>query len=64
MAYIKIASLHNPAEWIIQQIKENCNNADDLSKIFLAVEKMLKSATVEKQNSPTLEQLKQSVKTE
>ena len=64
MPYINIATIHNPAEWMIQQIKQNCNNPDDLSKIFIAVESMLDDIQPVPQSAPTLEQLKQMIKTE
>lgn len=56
MALIRVASLYNPAEFLINAIKENCNNIDDLSKISVAVECLLEACEKEKE-LPTLKQL-------
>jgi hypothetical protein len=41
MANVKIPTLHNESEFIINLIRLNCYNPDDLSKISMAVENML-----------------------
>jgi hypothetical protein len=53
---MKFNLLYNSAEFLIGMIKENCNNADDLSKIALAVESMLE-ALQEPVQPTTLRQL-------
>jgi hypothetical protein len=56
MSTIRIASLYNSAEFLINTIKENCNNIDDLSKISVAVECLLEKIQAEKE-IPTLRQM-------
>jgi hypothetical protein len=41
MALISIPTLYDSAEFMLRLIKENCDNPDDLSRIFLEVGKML-----------------------
>ena len=48
MSVIKVATIHNPAEFMISLIRQNCNNPDDLSKIMLSVECMLEAFEKEK----------------
>jgi hypothetical protein len=56
MSNIRIPSLYSSAEFLINAIKENCNNVDDLSKISVAVECLLE-AQMDENVSPTLKQL-------
>jgi hypothetical protein len=56
MPHVKIATLHNPAEYIINMIKLNCNNMDDLSKIYVAVESLIEQFDEDK-DRPTIKQL-------
>jgi hypothetical protein len=53
---MKFNLLYNSAEFLIGMIRENCNNADDLSKIALAVESMLEDLQ-EPSQPATLKQL-------
>ena len=48
-SFIRIASMHNKAEFVVHLIRENCNNKDDLSKILLSVEAMLEALDDEAQ---------------
>jgi hypothetical protein len=56
MSVIGIPTIHNPAEFVISLIRQNCNNPDDLSKIALVVECLLEEIQ-EKKEHPTLKQL-------
>ena len=56
MSVIGIPTIHNPAEFVISLIRQNCNNPDDLSKIALAVKCLLED-TKENKEHPTLKQL-------
>jgi hypothetical protein len=49
MAKISIPTLYDSAEFMVRLIEENCNNPDDLSRILIAVGKML-----EYKNSSTI----------
>lgn len=56
MSVIKVATIHNPAEFVISIIKQNCVNIDDLSKIAVAVECLMEELSTENE-PPTLKQL-------
>jgi hypothetical protein len=56
MPYVRIASMHKPAEFVIGIIRENCKNMDDLSKIAVSVDCMIEDCSIEKE-APTLKQL-------
>ena len=56
MSIIKVATIHNPAEFVISIIKQNCFNIDDLSKIAVAVECLMEELSTENE-PPTLKQL-------
>jgi N-glycosylase/DNA lyase len=56
MALIRVPTIHTAQEFVNVLIKENCNNIDDLSKIYLSVKKLLNSTEKEK-TIPTLQQL-------
>ena len=56
MSVIKVATIHNPAEFVISIIKQNCINIDDLSKIAVAVECLMEELSTEN-SPPTLKQL-------
>ena len=56
MSIIKVATIHNPAEFVISIIKQNCVNIDDLSKIAVAVECLMEELSTENE-PPTLKQL-------
>lgn len=56
MPYVRIASMHHPAEFVINMIRENCKNIDDLSKIAVSVDCLIESCEAEKE-APTLKQL-------
>jgi len=56
MSVIKVATIHNPAEFVISIIKQNCINIDDLSKIAVAVECLMDELSTENE-PPTLKQL-------
>jgi hypothetical protein len=56
MPYVKIASMHQPAEFVINMIRENCKNMDDLSKIAVSVDCLIEACETEKE-APTLKQL-------